>query len=77
MKQSVKLRSSRLCLDEFRLGLLRDIEMLLMFEKGIRSGLTQAVKLCAKANNKYMKDQYNPDEKSTYLQYLDSNNLYG
>ena len=24
-----------------------------------------------------MKDQYNPDEKSTYLQYLQTNNLYG
>ena len=24
-----------------------------------------------------MKDQYNPDEKSTYLQYLHTNNLYG
>ena len=23
-----------------------------------------------------MKDQYNPDEKSTYLQYLDAKNLY-
>ena len=51
--------------------------MLLMFEKGIRGGITQAVKRSAKANNKYMKDKYNPDEKSTYLQYLDANNLYG
>ena len=45
--------------------------MLLMFEKGIRDGIMQAVKRYAKANNKYMKDQYNPDEKSRYLQYLD------
>ena len=51
--------------------------MLLMFEKGIRGGITLAVKRYAKTNNKYMKDQYNPDEKSTYLQYLDVNNLYG
>ena len=62
--------------DEFRLELLRDIEKLLMFEKGIRRGITQAVKRYAKGNNKYMKDQYNPDEKSTYLQYLDTNNFY-
>ena len=29
-----------------------------MFEKGILGGITQAVKHYAKANNKYMKDQY-------------------
>ena len=33
-----------------------------MFEKGIRGGITQAVKRYAKANNKYMSDLYNPDE---------------
>ena len=48
-----------------------------MFEKGIRGGITQTVKRYAKANNMYMKDQHNPDENSTCLQYLDANNLYG
>ena len=48
-----------------------------MVEKGIGGGITQAVKRHAKANNKYMKDLYNPDEKSICLQYLDANNLYG
>ena len=56
-----------LCPDEFRLELLTDIEMLLMFEKGIRGGITQAVKRYIKANNKYMKGLYNPDEESMYL----------
>ena len=51
--------------------------MLLMVEKGIRGGITQAVKRYAKANNKFLKDLYNPDEKSIYLQYLDVFNLYG
>ena len=63
--------------DEFRLELLMDIDMLLMVEKGIRDGITQAVKRYVKVNNKYMKDLYNPDEKSMYLQYLDANNFYG
>ena len=51
--------------------------MLLMVEKGIRGGISQAVKRYVKANNKYMKDLYNPDKESIYLQYLDANNLYG
>ena len=51
--------------------------MLLMFESGIRGGITQAVHRYAKANNKYMGDRYNPREESSYLQYLDANNLYG
>ena len=50
--------------------------MLLMFEQGIRGGITQAVKRYARANNRYMTD-YNSDEVSTFLQYLDANNLYG
>ena len=39
--------------------------------------ITQAVKRYANANNKYMKDLYNPDEVSIYLQNIDANNEYG
>ena len=63
--------------DEFRPELLTDIDMLLIFGKGIRGGITQAVNRYAKANNKYMKDLYNPDEESIYLQYVDASNQYG
>ena len=70
-------KECELCPDEFRLELLTGVDMLLMVGKGIRGGIIQAVKRYAKANNKYMKDLYNPDEKSIYLQYLDGNNLYG
>ena len=48
-----------------------------MFEQGIRGGITQAVRKYAAANNPYMGDKFNPNEDTTYLQYLDSNNLYG
>ena len=70
-------KDCELCSDEFRLELLTDIDMLLMFEKSIRGGITQAVKCYAKANNKYMKDSYNPDEESICLQYVEANNLCG
>ena len=51
--------------------------MLLMFERGIRGGITQSVNRWAKANNPYMGSEFDPDEKTNYLRYLDANNLYG
>ena len=45
--------------------------------RGIRGGITEAVLKYASANNKYMGDRFNPKSESSYLQYLDANNLYG
>ena len=50
--------------------------MLLMVEEGIRGGICHSIHRYAKANNKYM-NNYNKDEESSYIQYLDANNLYG
>ena len=58
------------------LELLSDYDMLMMFERGIRGGKTHISKRYAEANNKYMKD-YDSSKESSYIQYLDANNLYG
>ena len=58
------------------LQLLTDYDMLLMIEKGIRGGICHAVHRYAKANNEYLKD-YDESKESSYIQYLDANNLYG
>ena len=58
------------------LELLTNYDMLLMVEEGIRGGICHSIQRYAKTNNKYMKS-YNNNEESSYIQYLDANNLYG
>ena len=64
-----------------KLELLTNIDMLLMVEREIGAKICHVIHRYAKANNKYMK-KYNIDVEcnsveSSYLMYLDANNLYG
>ena len=59
-----------------KLELLTNVDILLMVEKEIRGGICHAIHRYAKANNRCMKN-YDKNEESSYIQYLDSNNLYG
>ena len=61
---------------KINLDLISDIDMQLFVEKGLRGGISYIAHHHGKANNKYMKD-YNENKESSYLMYLDANNLYG
>ena len=64
-----------------KLELLTNIDMLLMVEREIGAKICHVIHRYAKANNKYI-EKYNIDVEcnsveSSYLMYLDANNLYG
>ena len=59
------------------LELLSDLNMLLIFEKGIRGGISMISNRYGEANNKYMGNRFNKNKLKKHLMYLDANNLYG
>ena len=59
-----------------KLEKISDIDMYYFIEKGTRGGVSYIAQKYAKANNKYMND-YDREKLSTFITYLDKNNLYG
>ena len=74
MSASVLVRQTCFKRTGEKLELLIDIDMLLMVAKGIRGVICHARHGYARANNKYMKN-YDNNIISSYLMYLDANNL--
>ena len=58
-----------------KLEKISDIDQYLFVEKGSRGGISYIAKRYAKANNKYM-SEYDSNKHSTFITYLDKNNLY-
>ena len=61
---------------DIKLEKISNINKYLFIEKGLRGGISYIAKRYAKVNNKYVND-YDPKKPSTFISYLDMNNLYG
>src|SRR6267154_6571566 len=59
-----------------QLKLLRNIDMLNFFERGIKGGISNIVNRYSKANHPDLPD-YDPSQPIKNIIYLDMNNLYG
>ena len=59
-----------------KLEKISDIDQYLFIAKGARGGVSYIAKRYTKANNKYM-CYYDSNKQSTFITYLDKNNLYG
>ena len=60
-----------------RLQLMQEREMHDVIDKGIRGGICCISKKHARANNRHIPDEYDASKPSTYITYVDMNNLYG
>ena len=61
---------------DLKLEKISGIDKYLFIEKGSGGGISYISKGYVKANNKYMND-YDLEKPSTFITYLDENNLYG
>ena len=70
---SACLKKSGVCLE-----LLCDIDQLNFIERGMRGGISQISHRYQRANNPLLgEEQYDLKQPTSYIQYLDMNNLYG
>lgn len=63
-------------LTKVELELMTDISMIHFFKRGIRGGISQCSERKHVANNIFVPN-YNPQESSSFIAYLDATNLYG
>ena len=69
---------SALKMTKVKLDLFSDEDKYSFIEKAIRGGIAMITKRKVTANNKYLKDgSYDPSKESSFLFYIDANNLYG
>ena len=69
--------SAGLKFTKVKLEIPSDIDMHMFFDRGLRGGISMVSHPYAKANNKGMKEHYDPQTKQSYIMLVDANNLYG
>ena len=69
--------SAGLKFTKVKLEIPSDINMHMFFDRGLRGGISMVSHPYAKANNKDMKEYYDPQTKQSYIMLVDANNLYG
>ena len=69
--------SAGLKFTKVKLEIPQDIDMHIFFDRGLRGGISMVSHPYAKANNKAMKEYYDPQTKQSYIMLVDANNLYG
>ena len=60
-----------------KLEIPSDVNMHIFFDQGLTGGISMAANHFARANNKLMKEYYDPKLKQSYILLVDANNLYG
>ena len=65
-----------LTMTDIKLESIIDIDMFQFIEKGMPGGVSYIANRYGKVSNKYMKE-YDEKTPSTYIMYLNPNNLYG
>jgi hypothetical protein len=68
--------SAMLKMTQVHLELMTDIDQINFVESAVRGGVSQISNRYKRANNPYLKD-FDPTLPTSYLTYIDSNNLYG
>ena len=69
-------RDAMLKMTDINLELITDIDMYQMIESSLRGVVSYIANRYSKSNNKYLSD-YDKNKESSYLMYLNANNLYG
>jgi len=69
--------SAALLYTQQELELMTDLDMHLMWEAGIRGGVSSINCRSATANNPYVPETYDEKQERRYIIYVDANNLYG
>ena len=69
--------SAGLKFTKVKLEIPLDVDMHIFFDLGLTGGISMVAEHFARANNKYLKDIYDPQTLQSFIQLVDANNLYG